>query len=136
MLYTAYYLVRLREERRGQVFAILGDSTPLVAGPELFSKVQGGRTTQKCADWIREVKLLYLASLHDEYIVSPQNVTQGTLADSFGRLLGPPPWGEHTFDTWWSVAEVPFTEEAEGILARVSEATFAAVPGLRDIRPR
>lgn len=129
MKYTARYLIELRAEQRERAASILVASVDVLAQPVLVSRPVGGRTIRGPSDWVREAKLLYIAGLHDEYLLAePGDVEQRGFQRELQTLLGPPPWDESTFDRWWTIREVEDEGRLEEVEAQASALARERIP--------
>ena len=105
MLYQVIYLIKPSEALQGRLPAGNSDLADLLSRPAVWTKNQSDRSLWSSEDYLAQVKLLFLARIHQEYAVYPE----------YRQLLGDSPLRLEAFDRWWTVETYLVDEKTEEV---------------------
>ncbi len=98
--HDAFYVVRPRAELHARLQHLDHDDREPLLRAEGFRKREGSFKHMDAVAWTHELKLMFIAWLHDTYLVdAPEG---SAFHETLRELLGAPPWSAETFDAWWS----------------------------------
>jgi hypothetical protein len=115
------------------------DGNGLLTEPQLWKERGNSHDLTRLEQRVAYIKVMFMAALHDEYLVHPAAPATDPFYDHLRHFLGSEPFTPAVFDQWWSIETIEDDVRClDDVEARVGIESLhkVAAPGLDYVRKR